>query len=139
MGNVENKVYLFDRKNMVQYKIDIIDKEIEICSDGDGALFYDNEWVNKPIKELKYKDYFMNNDNLYRFMIRDNKLYLNIDNTNDILVSNKQIKDILYVNEDTVYYLVDQTVYSYNLKTGEVPLIKDFEWNFSYKNKIFIF
>ena len=139
MGYIDNYIYLFDRKNMVQYKINIDEKKIDISSDNNGALYFDKEWSTKSLNELKYKDYFMDSNYIYKYFTKNNKLYLNIDNNNDILISNNKIKDIIYKDNNKVYYLVGETLYSYTLKYGEQPLLKDFEWNFSYKNKIFIF
>lgn len=139
MGVIDDYIYLFDRKNVIQYKINIEKKKIEVTSDNNGALYFDKEWSNKPIKELKYKDYYMADDYLYDYFIKDKKLYLNINNSLDILISKKEIKDIIYKDNDKVFYLVDDTIYCYQYGNGELILLKDFEWNFSYKNKIFIF
>ncbi len=49
------------------------------------------------------------------------------------------VKEIVYSTEDTVYYLEGDTLYYYNDSDGEVLVISNFEWNFNYKNMIFIF
>lgn len=140
MGFVEDYVYLFDRKNMVQYKLNIKKQKIEISSDNNGALYFDKKWSTKSLKELKYKDYYMNNDYLYDYYLDNDKLYLNVNNHKyNILVSNLKVKDIIYVDNNIVYYLVGEKIYCYQSGKGEYPILKDFEWNFSYKNKIFIF
>jgi DNA-binding LytR/AlgR family response regulator len=40
--------------------------------------------------------------------------------------------------KDNVYYLIEDTLYRYNLKYGETKIIKYSEWNINYKNLIFI-
>ena len=139
MGVIDDYVYLFDRKNIVQYKINIDKRKIEVCSDSNGALYFDEKWDTKPIKELKYKDYYMEDLYLYNYFVKNKKLYLNINNGIDILISNKEIKDIIYKDNEKVFYLVDEMIYCYQYGRREFALLKDFEWNFSYKNKIFIF
>lgn len=140
MGNVEGNLYLFDRKNSIQYKLDIKNKKIDKISNKENGEYYNKEWKKISLNELKYYDKTMSDDNLYDYLLINNKLYLNIDNSeNNILVSDKDIDTIITVNNNKVYYMVDESIYSYKYGEGEKLLLINFEWNFSYKNKIFIF
>lgn len=140
MGDVDGYIYLFDRKNAVQYKIDVINKDISVSSDNEGALYFDGEWTSKPLKELKYKDYVMEDDKLYNFLLKNNKLYLNIDKSKqDILLTNHKILSIVFESYDSVFYLVEDDIYAYVIGKGEYKILDYFEWNFSYQNKIYIF
>ena len=53
-------------------------------------------------------------------------------------VSNQKIDTIISINNDSVYYLIDNTLYRYNLKYGEIKLVSYADWEFNYKNLIFI-
>lgn len=140
MGDVEGYIYLFDRKNSLQYKIDVIEKNISVSSDNEGALYFDGEWKTKSLKDLKYNDYYMEVDNLYSFILENDKLYLNIDNYKEnILLTNKKIIDIVDKTKDEVFYLVEDDIYVYKMGGKETKLLDYFEWNFSYKNKVYIF
>ena len=69
----------------------------------------------------------------------DNKLYFNIMNSSiDVLIT-EDINDILFTNEEFVYYIYKDSLYRYSYKDGLELLLKNFEWNFSYLNKIFVF
>ena len=59
-------------------------------------------------------------------------------NNTKIKVTDQNITSLVYQNNDNVYYLIDDTLYRYNLKYGEVKLMKYGEWNINYKNLIFI-
>ena len=56
-----------------------------------------------------------------------------------MIVSNKDIKDIIAIKEDNVLYLVDDTLYFYNILYGEIKVMTNFEWNFNYKNNIYFY
>jgi hypothetical protein len=82
----------------------------------------------------------MDDNDLYDYRLEDSKLYLVINGSdNKILVSDKEIDSILYINKDEVFYFIDDTIYSYKFGRGEEKIVQSFEWKFSSKNKIFIF
>ena len=70
--------------------------------------------------------------------MKDNYLYKSVDRYK-VKVSNQKITEIVRIINDTVYYLVDDTLYKYNEATGEEQLLKYKEWKYNYHNQIFIF
>ena len=74
-------------------------------------------------------NYILVNDELYLYYWNQN---------NRIKVSNNKIRQIVYTNDDSVYYLVGNTLYKYNDIQGEVKLVEYGEWEFNYQNLIFI-
>lgn len=140
MGDIDNKIYLFDKKNKVQYCLDIENKKTSITSDKNGAIYYDKEMTHKSLESLAYNTNTFVKENKYNFILQDDKLYLRLfDNEQMIRISDKKIDHIVYVNEDEVYYLVKEKLYAYHKDKGERLLLVNFEWNFTYLNKIFIF
>ena len=138
MGDIEGFIFLFDRKNSVQYKIDIENKKISKVSNKEDAKYYDNGWKKKSINELKYYTVTMKEDKVYNYELEDGKLYLNIDGVK-MLVTKYTVTDIVQVSDDVVYYLVEDSVYKYKYNGKEEKLLTNFDWQFSYKNKIYIF
>ena len=138
MGEVEGYLYLFDRHNLVQYKLNPMEKEISVVSNKEAGKYFDKEWIKKPINELKYYTVTMDDDDIYDYLLKDSNLYMNVDNNFDIKISDLVVDDILYSDEDSVHYIIDDGVYVYNKKYGEHLVLRNFDWQFSYKNKIFI-
>ncbi len=68
----------------------------------------------------------------------NNALYL-ITNNQKIKVSSKKITKIIKQEKETIYYLVDDTLYSYNNFNGEKKLLTNKDFSFNNYNRIFIF
>lgn len=140
MGDIDEKIYLFDQKNKVQYSLDIEKKKIKITSDKEGAIYFDKELGHKSLDSLAYNQVLFKKENKYNFILKDEKLYLRLyNNEQEIRISDKNIDHIVYTTDEEVYYLVDEKLYSYRIGKGEKLLLVNFEWNFTYLNKIFIF
>lgn len=140
MGDYDGYIYLFDKKNKVQYQLDIKNKKIKVTSDKDGAVFYENGLTTKPLDNLVYNELKFEKDNKYNFILKEGKLYLRLYDLEELIrISDKEIDNVLYSTEKEVYYLVDEKLYSYNVDKGEKLLLVNFEWNFTYLNKIFVF
>lgn len=140
MGDLDNKVYLFDQKNKVQYSLDIDRKKIEVTSDKDGGIYYDKGLTHKSLDSLAYNQEIFVKENKYNFILKDNKLYLRYFNSEQMIrISDRDIDHIVYATDNEVFYLVDEELYSYHIEKGEKLLLINFEWNFTYLNKVFIF
>lgn len=140
MGDYKDYIYLFDRKNSIQYKINIEEQKISISSDKNGGFFYDYKESTKSLKELKYKDLIFKKVNLYNFSLIDNQLFLNYYKSDiRIKVTNNKVDSIVQIDNKNIYYLSDDQLYHYSVNSNEKKLLKYFEWNFSSNGKIFIF
>lgn len=141
MGDVDNAIYLFDKKNKVQYKINIGNKQkIEIVSNNEYANFYSDGWDTISLNKLVYNDLYFNKSNLVNYSLDNNKLYFNyINSKQKILLDEEEVSGIIRASGDDVYYLKKDTLYKYNYLNGKSKVMSYFEWNFSYNNKIFIF
>ncbi len=139
MGSYKNKVYFMDKKNKKEYEIQLNKSSIrKISSKNKGKVLKNNEWEEISLNKLSSEEIHFTSNQLFNYKIIDNKLYLLIDDYK-IKVSNYEIKDIVEIENDTVYYLVNDQLYAFQPQEGETLILSNFEWNFNYKNMIFIF
>ncbi len=140
MGDVGEKIYLFDTKEKCQYAIDIEKRKIEISSDKEGGLVYQKEWAHKPLNELAYHPENFTYERQYNFEVKNSLLFMHYYKSDDyIRLSNQKVDHIVHTTENAIYYLVGENLYCYQMGKGEQLLLTNFEWNFSYLNKIFVF
>ncbi len=148
-GVVDNKLYLLDKSNLMQYQIDPSKKKYEITgTKNNAAKYYDGKWSNKNIYEfynntlLFTKDfplddyieafegdrayyYYNSNNEFYKVYKKDlsNKIYLfKYDDINEVRVVNNNI-----------YFICKDTIYRYD-EYGIKPIIINNEFNYNYKN-----
>ncbi len=140
MGDMDNNIYLFDKKNKIQYKINIDKKTINTTSDAEAALIYKDKWDLIGINKLVYNNTNFEHTNLVNYSIKDNNVYYNYINSNKkILFDHDNISAYVLINGSDAFYLKGDTLYKYNTNSGKTKLLSYFEWNFSFSNKIFIF
>lgn len=140
MGDVDDYVYLFDKKNKVQYKLNIEKSSITITSDSEGALYYNNSWDTIGLNKLVYNNIYFERTNLINYSINDKKVYYNYQlSDKHILFDEGEIDSFVDIRDNDAFYLKKDTLFRYNVKTGKTKLLSYFEWNFSSSNKIFIF
>ncbi|MDD2207887.1 MAG: hypothetical protein PHG03_05340 [Bacilli bacterium] len=139
LGEIKNEIYLVDKKNYKEYKININKNKIKVIGTKNiNGIIYTDKWEDISLKKLVNNEYVFPKKENYNYQIIDEKLYLNIED-NLTLLSNNKTKTIIYINNDEVYYLVGDVLYLFNPTLGEVKLLENNEWNFNYENKIFIF
>jgi hypothetical protein len=139
LGTYKNKVYLMDKKNKKEYEINAKKLTINnITSKNKGKVLINNEWQDISINKLANDTTTFEYENVYNYILEDNKLYLESDNIKT-LITKQNVKDIVKIDDETIYYLVDDKLYYFNNSDGEVFVMSYFEWNFNYKNMIYIF
>jgi hypothetical protein len=140
MGNIGDDLYLFDVSTKTQYRMNIAKKKIKVSSKNGEAVFFDKIKSNINVNKLYYNKILFKYDKLYNFLVFDNKLYYNYYNSNkDIRVSDLDIKDIVTYGDDSVFFISGTKLYRFNTKEGIKLLADSFEWNFDYKNKIYVY
>lgn len=159
-GIIEDEVYLFDKNELKQYKISKNGKKIkEIGNKENGALYYDLEFKPKDVysfrdKELKFKTikdyiskiekntsikYLQKTKDTYYYQTKNNDVYYyNLNNKTKELLFNKSITDFTLV-KDTLYFISEDTLYSYNFTNGLSKLITYSELSFNSKNRLAIY
>lgn len=141
LGEVENKLYFIDKKNKNEFYLDLENLRYELVGNSKkGFQIYNGKTfekatVNKVIaSEIK----FYTHPYPILYTLKDKTLYQVVDNKK-IKVSNLKIDKIIKTSEDTVYYLVNDTLYKYNKETNETKLLTNKDWSFNNNNRIFIF
>ena len=134
LGDYENNIYLLDKKEEKEYKIDIRKKKVE---ETNFYILENNKLVKKNYLTIVNNHLTFNKDNLYKYEIINKNLYQVIGD-NKIKLSNLEVSKIVKNSNDTVYYLVKDKLYMFNHKYGEILLLSNFEWNFNNTNMIFI-
>ena len=150
-GIVDNKIYLFDPENEIQYEIDPKNKKIAITSNDYIKYYSNNKWSKVSVKQAKkellftydeqgkyseYDKYYENN--YYVYLIKDNSLYRL--NKNKINIKN-YILDIpvtdISIGEDYLYYIDDCSLYYYSDLTGLKLVLTNKEFNKNIKYYIY--
>ena len=160
-GIVDNKVYLYDTDNEIQYEIDIENNQINIVSNDEYIKYYrNNKWEKLGINKLKNKeiyfefsdysnkfpdyDYKYEND-YYYYLIKNekqvsNRLYrLNKNNLDIIEYLFDLPTDNIKLKDNYIYYIYKDSLYYYSDKTNIVKVLSDTELNFNDKIKYYIY
>lgn len=135
-GVVNNYLYVYDRRNDVQYKINTRNNSSSIVSNTKNGITV--KMGRKWNKEHKVKDNLLIFD-YYKgsYELRDNTLYKIIDGLL-IKVSNQEIDNVIYNGKDEVYYISKGILYKNSPKIGEEKILEYSELNFNYLNTVYI-
>ena len=139
LGSTSKKVYLVDKKNKKEYEI--YPKRLSITNvtqNNKGKILVNGAWESIGMQSLIAKEEKFSFKKSISYVLEDEVLYA-ITMQNKTKVSNQKVKEIVYQNTDEVYYIVDDKLYYYNVFEGEVLVMSYFEWNFNYKNMIYVF
>lgn len=140
MGDYDDLIYLFDKKNKVQYRINVKKNKIDITSDTNGALIYVDGWDTIGLNKLVYNEMYFKNTSLINYSYLKGSLFYNYMSSDiNILFDQDGVSTLLDTENNEVFYLKKDSLYKYNINEGKTLLLSYFEWNFSYSNKIFIF
>ena len=159
-GVIDNELYIFDKDELKQYKISKKGKKIkEVGNKEDGALYYNLKFETKSVydfrdEELKFKtikdyisqvekytsiNYLQNTEDTYYYQTKNNDVYYyNLNSKTKVLLFNQKISDFTLV-KDTLYFISDDTLYSYNFQEGLKKLITYSELSFNSKNRLAIY
>ena len=137
LGTNEKSIFLFDKKYEREFEIVPYKLKYRTVT---PRIYENGNLIEKSSTYLATNEASFKYDDLYTYEIKNNNLYRkNKYNDNLELISRNNIKEIIKENNDEVYYLVDDKLYMYSDKYGEVLLLEYFELNFNYKNIIYIF
>ena len=141
LGTNDRSIYLIDKKNRKEYEIVPEKQKMRTLAKANqkGTLYKGDTIYKESMNKLVTKEYSFTYNNLYNFTSINNILYLQyLDSSIKVKLSNQEITSIVHTSKDNVYYLINDTLYRYNLKYGETKIMKYQEWNINYKNLIFI-
>ena len=149
-GVIDDKLYIFDPKNLVQYEIsDDSNNPRKIGDKSINAQYYNGTWQDFKDTEIKFvKDYSKVEElKQYKYTeIYETDRYYYLNNAGEIsrLYKNDLSKRVVLfkldnlrsitVNKDTVYFIIGDTLYYYNENKGIKKIIQRNEFNYNYKN-----
>ena len=136
LGNYKDDIYFYDKKEQREYVMNFKDEIVEKIP---NKVFINNEWKDVSSKELNNGIKFKN-DKKYNYKVINNKLYSYIDDEKyKTLITDLNVSYIVKEDNMSIYFLSKNTLYKYNPYEGLKKMMKYNEWNFNYKNMIFIF
>ncbi|MCI8394310.1 MAG: hypothetical protein HFH86_02370 [Bacilli bacterium] len=140
MGSDDNSLFYMDRKNKIQWEL--LPKRKKMRKVGtenkNGKVLENGEWEKISTTKLANETVRFSKQTIYQYEI-DNGLYVKyLDCPSRKKISNRNVKEIVTTIQNKVYYLAGESLYYYTEETGEVEVMSYFEWNFNYKNMIFI-
>jgi len=158
-GIVDNKVYLYDKDNEKQYRIDIEKKEIELISNGDSVKYYKNKkWEainkNKANKELYFDNSTLDNDFTdYDYVIKSDDYYYLFDKNDSeydlyrVDKNNLEIRKFIvkvpttkiHHKNNYIYYEYKNKLYYYSDATGIKTILENSEFEFNNTIKYYIY
>ena len=137
LGTYEDEFYLVDKHEKKEWKVNLKKKKLTLIAESnEKGLTYQNGFQKIAVSKLVLQDYYFNGLDVYDYEMNNGLYRINKLGKEKILTESP--KEIITSKDDTVYYLKDNTLYAYNPFYGEYPLMSYFEWNFNYKNVIFI-
>ena len=133
LGEFKNNIYLLDKKEEKQYKINIKQENIKEVP---LQLIKNGKLTKVTYQKIVNNNYKFSNYDIIEYKIIDDYLYRIIHNIK-IKISDKKVDKIVKYENDTIYYLSGENLYMYNNVYGETKLLSYFEWNFNNTNVIF--
>ena len=137
LGTNDKSIYIYDPKYKREFEIVPHKRKYRTIK----PTIYNKgkEKETTDIKLANNKSKFVY-DTTYSYKLIGNKLYkYNSYNSKKVLISNKDVKEIVKENNNEVYYISEDKLYVYSDKYGEVLILTYFELNFNYKNIFYIF
>jgi len=140
IGKNKNNIYIIDNKNKKEYEINIKNKNFDkINKNKLGKVIKNGKWENIKLNKIITNNITFDNDNVVNYKIKDG-LLKKVNNTDvQTKISDKNIKNIVYSDNNRVYYIVDDKLYKYDFLHGENKILEYFELNFNYENMIYIY
>jgi len=152
-GVVDNLIYVTDRKNKKEYKINISKQTITQIDDDINYIIYENNkkktvsksdffmedqyFDNKYIKDNKItRSLELIKENNYYYYYENNKIYKVLDTNkkhSKLLLELDDIKEWKVYN-DTIIIMAGDTVYQYTEKEGLRKIVRSNELKYNYKN-----
>lgn len=143
VGNIKNKLYIFDNKSSALYEINTKNGEIKtIGSSGKGYVKYvDGKFIKCSKSEykndrIKISDKSSSN---YGYDITEIAIKTYKENKEvKTLISSDSITKVFELN-DKLYYIKDNNLYTYTPLDGNTKIFYDYELSFNNTKAVFIY
>ena len=151
-GVVDNKLYIFDKSNILQYELDPKNKASKKLGDKNSIQFYDGKWIDaNPYDYLKEEKKFnaiassiefpfeyeqiFETSTCYYFYTKDGKFYKVYKNNLEqtiLLFEYKDFKEVQLIN-NRFYFINNNSLYRYD-KYGIKTIINRDEFKYNSRN-----
>lgn len=149
-GIIDNKLYFFDKSNLVQYEVTPVKRTYRIVGNkSTGAQYYNGDWSNRNIydfltQQITFKENYPVKDkyveafetNRYYYYYNDNNEFYKVykkDLDNPIfLFKYDDIKEVRVVN-DCIYFMNDNIIYRYD-ENGIKKVLANNEFKYNFEN-----
>ena len=141
VGNIKNKLYLFDNKYSILYEIDTKKKKVNIIGSNEkGFVKYENGKFDNCSKSLYKVDKIKIENNNSNYTYSNNgmtKIYN--DNKNLVLKISNDANNIIKENNMDLYYQYKDNFIKYNPYNGSKKIFYNYELTFNSNNTIFVY
>ena len=129
-----------DKKTKIEWEVDPKKQRMRKVGTEtkEGKIYQNGDWEKVNVTKIINDNSKFITEEIYHYEIEDGLYVSYLNQPNKKKISNNKVKEIVAIVEDTVYYIVGHSLYSYSEATGENEILSYFEWNFNYKNMIFI-
>lgn len=159
-GVVDNCVYLIDRSNKKQYKIDVSNKIVTLLGNKKkGIMYYDNgKFINRTIYDALNENLIFNYNSIesdkYDYVYNNNGVYysyLKVKNGYDMYISYEQNTNIytyalnvdsfedIYYSDDSIYYVDGDNLFNYSLANGKLKVLNYSELMYNENLTFFVY
>jgi hypothetical protein len=142
VGNIKNKLYIFDNKSAVLYEINTKNGKTKIIANNEmGYVKYeDGEFVNCSKNEYKIdKITFDNKKSNYSYNYNNSTIKIINDNKEIKTKINNNNINIIYEKNNTIYYVYEDGFYKYNPVYGNLKIFYDYELKFNNSKSVFVY
>ena len=137
LGNDEDNVYIYDLRENQEFYIDLNKEEIYTSK---NQILVDGNWEDITNQTFQNERPTFSETNPFTIYLKDSNLYMQLlGSENEVLLSNREVSEIVKVDGLNIYYISGDVLYKYNPYVGEIALLQYSEWNFNHKNMVFIF
>lgn len=140
LGKNKNSLFYVDKKTKTEWEL--IPKKKKMRKIGteekEGKILVNGEWKKISLNKLVNNLAKFEAKEIYHYEINQGLYVSYLEQNNPIQISKKDVKEIVAIKENGIFYLVDDTLYYFSKEIGEVAIMSYFEWNFNNQNMIFI-
>lgn len=135
IGYKDNDLYIVDNKESLMYEFNAKNGKIAKTK---SRILENGTWKDKNIKTLINKKQSFTYETNYEYSLEHNNIYLNYKDKNIKTLVASDVKNIVRIKENEIFYLKNETLYRFTPSRGEERLLSCFNWNFNFENIIYI-
>lgn len=140
LGVHNEKIYMIDRKNKIEYELDPAKKSISIISKDNKGRIWSGKWVDVSMIKLINTDYEFITDTVFNYELIKNRLFLSYFKGETMTqISDLNVDSLVKVQDDIVFFLSTGSLYRYSPREGLNVVASYSEWNFTKENPIYIY